>query len=356
MDARAAEVAISSLMQRARTHDRDDPVEAAREREQALALAEDFGEPRHIAEACGALCWSETVRYGAPITERYLRRGIEVGESTGLHVPQFLEFEALHFMEQGDVAGAEQRLTEALQIDGPNLASLHAGLGTLRLRQSRFADARRCFAQSLSALGEDSTDVVARLRALDGQAEAERHAGDDPVAVASATRMLELTTAHEARTLRRYRTRALNALGLIRWRNGDPTEALRTFRRALDLWTDDDARLRTAEVFIAHERHQAVRDGNGAPPREGSPGNVWAVGYLRLGRDMLTPVDLAESPPFSLGVQRARGLENGASLDLALRAPVGDRVGRSWFVSRVRDLRAERCVLVDLVPHESPEP
>lgn len=358
MDTRAAEVAISSLMQRARAYDGRDPAEAAHEREQALALAEVFGEPHHIAEVCGALCWSETVRYGAPVTERFLRRGIEIGKSTGLYVPQFLEFEALHFMEQGDFAGAEQRFIEALHIDGPNVASVHAGLGTLRLRTGRFTDARHSFALSLSAHGPDSSDASARLRALDGQAEAERYAGDDPAAAASLSRMLELTESYEAsRTVRRYRTRALNGLGLVRWRMGDGEEALRAFRRALDLWDDDRDRRRTAEVFIALERHQALRYTVGSPPPvESSPGDAWAVGYLRLGRDAMTPGHLPASPPSPERVRQLRGLECGQALDLELRASIGDQVGRAWFVSGVRELRAERCVLVELVPNEGVAP
>jgi len=356
MDARAVDVAFCAHMQRARSKDLVDPDEAAEERRHALELAETWGQPRHVVEACGALCWSETALFGAPLTERYLRRGLE--SATGLYVPQFLEFEGLYAMEErGDLDGAERCFEEGLALDAPNQASLHAGLGMVLLRMGRFEEARRQFRSSLGVIGPDGADLVGKLRALDGQAEAERHLGADRAAAASASRMLELTSeGGRSRTLRRYRSRALNGLGLVRWRAGDDGEALRSFRRVLELWPDVEERQREAEAFVALERHQALRHAKeqaAAPPVEPSPGCRWAVGFLRLGREALTPVELDESPLSAARLERLVGLRSGDAFELALRPALSTQVGRAWFVSRVRVLRAERCVIVDLVPDES---
>lgn len=351
MDSRAAEVAFATYMQRARRMDRLDPEQAAEERRHALALAEGFGRPQQVAEACGALCWSETVRFGAPVTELYVRRGLEVVTHAAQYLPQFLEFEGLLFMEQGELELAERSFVEALAQRGPNAASIWAGLGSVRLRAERFDNARVSFAQSLGLC--DAADVLGQLRALEGQAEAERHGGDDRAAAASLRRMLELVVRHNRP--RRDQARALAALGLVRWRAGRRDDALDAFRSVLELYGGEPGRQHSQSYLFALERFQALRH-TSAPvqswvPVEASPGNAWAIGFLRLGRDALTPAVLPASPPTLYEVNRLAELDSGTELDLALRDPVG-RVHRRWFVARAKTLRAERCVLVDVVPDE----
>jgi len=352
MDPHAAEVAFTSHMLRARSQDGVDPKAALAERRHALTLAERFGGPQQVAEACGALCWSETVAFGAPVTARFVEKGIEVARSNGLYLDRFLLFEALFLMEIGELDAADERFTEALASASSPIADVRIGLGTLALRRADFEQARQQFEL---ALDDDRVDDLTPLRALDGQGEAERHLGDDRAATASASRMLELTALVDVdsdRVLRRYRTRALNALGLLRWRAGAPGDALRYFRSALELWPDRDAKPE-AGALIALERAQLLRRAPGSvPPAEASSGHGWAVGFLLLGQDPLTPVNLTESPPSLERVEQLRGLRSGDRFDEGLWPVLGEDARDAWFVSRVRPLRAARCLLVDLVPNE----
>lgn len=350
MDSYSAELAFGWHMQNARSEGLD-PDAAARERVHALAIAERFDLHREVAQACGVLCGEEMERFGAPVTERYVRLGLAAASRWGAHVGSFLLFEALYQMERGALDVAERRFTEALAQGGDafHRPRTLSGLGTLLLREHRFEEAEARFIEGIDGLASTSSDLETRLRLLDGLAEAQRHGGDARSALTTSEAVLEVTGAqHEVNAhARRYRARALSALGLLRWRSGARDEAERHFVASLEVWPEPE-KLRAGEAFVAWERLVALGEGL-EPPTEGSPGDFCALAWVRLGRDILTPVRLVESPPSRVALARAEAWQPGDEIEIPLRSILGHRVGERWHVSRVQTLRRERRVLIELL-------
>lgn len=353
MDPYSAELAFGWHMQNARLSEEVDPDAAVRERVHALELAERFDLHREVAQACGVLCWDEMERFGAPLTERYVRLGLAAASRWGAHTGSFLMFEALYQMERGALDAAERRFTEALSQGGDafHRPRVLAGLGALLLRGRRFEEAKERFAEGLQDLAGNSA-LETRLQLLDGLAEAQRHGGDAASALATSESVLEVTSGQRgmnalAALVRRYRARAFNARGLLQWRGGARVEAERDFVAALEVWAEPE-KLRAGEAFVAWERLIALDHGL-APPVEGSPGDFCALSWVRLGRDILTPVRLTESPPSRIALARAEAWQPGDQIEIPLRSILGHQVGERWHVSRVQTLRPERRVLVELV-------
>ena len=352
MDRGSAERAFGWHMQAANMAPHPDA--AVGEWEHALDLAERFDLDFEVAKACAALCASEVERYGAPVTERYVRRGLAATSKQGIHVGVFLEYDALYEAARDSLGAAETRFTEALAlIEGPDLARVLAGLGTVLLRAGRFEEARVRFAQGLDHADAVEIETRAafetRVRLLNGLAEAERHAGDERAAEATCARVLEATKAHKRDPFaRRYRARAHNALGLLRWRRGARAQAERAFTAALEVWSSDAERLRAGEAFVAWERRVALEYG-AEPPVEGSPGDFCALAWVRLGSDLLVPAELTESPPSPASRAAIAAWRSGDTIEVPLRSLIGRQVGERWHVSRVQTLRRERRVLVELL-------
>lgn len=351
MDSYSAELAFGWHMQNARSEGLD-PDAAALERVHALELAERFDLHREVAQACGVLCWEETERFGAPVTERYVRLGLAAALRWGAHVGSFLRYEALYQMERGALDVAERRFTEALaqgSDDAFHRSRTLAGLGTLLLRGRRFEEAEARFVEGIDRLAHTSSDLETRLQLLDGLAEAQRHGGAERSALATSKAVLEATSAEHEKSAhaRRYRARAFNAIGLLHWRSGAHDQAVRHFVASLEVWPEPE-KLRAGEAFVAWERLVALGEGL-EPPNEGSPGDFCALAWVRLGRDILTPVHLAESPPSRAALARAQAWQPGDEIEVPLRSILGHRVGERWHVSRVQTLRRERRVLVELL-------
>ncbi|MBZ0122185.1 MAG: hypothetical protein K8H88_34645, partial [Sandaracinaceae bacterium] len=144
-----------------------------------------------------------------------------------------------------------------------------------------------------------------------------------------------------------YRSRAFNALGLLDWRAGRLKDARRAFSSAVEVWSDDE-RVQVGEAFVAWERSRALERGLPASV-EGNPGDGTALAFVRLGRDVLVPMDLPESPPSRQALARFETWASEAPLEVSLRSLLSGQTGDRWFVSRVQRLARERRVLVELV-------
>ncbi|MCC6877361.1 MAG: hypothetical protein IT378_23855, partial [Sandaracinaceae bacterium] len=260
-----------------------------------------------------------------------------------------LELAGLHELERGELEAAAERFTQARAQGSARVqARALAGLGTVLLRQGHFEQARVRFVEGLGVLDADVLELETRLRLLDGRAEAERRLDEPRSAAATSASLLPLTIHHARdRLARRYRARALSALGLLRWRAGAREEAERHLVASLRLWPEAE-RERAAEAFVAWERLEALRHGACAPV-EGHPGDGTALALVRVGREILVPVDLPASPPSREVLDRARAWAEGTRLAWPLRSVLGGRVAEVWIVTRVQDLRAERRVLVELL-------
>ncbi|MBZ0120085.1 MAG: hypothetical protein K8H88_24055 [Sandaracinaceae bacterium] len=350
MDKGAAQLAIGWHLQHAGRLDRSDPEAATQERLHALALAERFALAREILDTCGTLCVHEVERFGAPVTGRFVERGLELARAAGASPTPFRFFEGLYRREHGDLAGAQESLSAALAACSEARASARVlcELGVVELRAHRFAQARERFTEGLSITGERDAESLTRLRLFEGCAEAERALDDDRAARASSSCILPLTERfeHDAR-VRPYRARAFNALGLVAWRAGRKDDARRAFWSALEVWPEDE-RERAGEAFVAWERLHGLARGLAAPT-EGNPGDGTALAFVRLGRDVLVPAELAESPPSRGALARFETWTSEAPLELALQSLLSGHVGERWFVSRVQRLAPERRVLVELV-------
>ena len=351
MDRESARRAFGWHMDHAQRVAPSDPSAAARERRHALGLAERFGLEREIAEACGALCRQEAERHGAPVTERWLARGLELSARWPGYHAGLLELAGLHELERGELDAAAERFTQARAQGSARVqARALAGLGTVLLRQGHFEPARVRFIEGLGVLDAEASELEleTRLRLLDGRAEAERRVDEPRSASATSASLLPLTIHHARdRLARRYRARALSALGLLRWRAGAREEAERYVVASLRLWPEAE-RERAAEAFVAWERLEALRQGAPAPV-EGNPGDGTALAFVRVGREALVPVELPASPPSREALDRARVWAEGTRLAWPLRSVLGGRVAEVWIVTRVQDLRAERRVLVELL-------
>ncbi|MCC6874285.1 MAG: tetratricopeptide repeat protein [Sandaracinaceae bacterium] len=355
MDKDAAQLAIGWHLQHAGRLDRTDPEAAKEERLHALALAERFALAREIVDTCGTLCWHEVERFGAPVTPRLLERGLALAPAVGDSAGSFRFFEGLYHRDRGELDRAQECLTAALDGCSDDRASARVlcELGVVLLRAHRFEDARERFTEGLSITAEGHADRLVRLRLFDGCAEAERQLGEDRAARASSLCVLPLTEEDERdESARIYRSRAFNALGLLHWRAGQRAEARRALSSAVEVWSEDE-RVEAGEAFVAWERLRALQDGCPAPV-EGNPGDGTALAFVRLGRDVLVPADLSESPPSRETLARfeAWANETGASeapLEMSLRSLLSGQVGDRWFVSRVQRLSRERRVLVELV-------
>lgn len=158
----------------------------------------------------------------------------------GLGVQKKLAPEALHTadgyaeIQNNNFAKAEAELTEALRIN-PRYADAHGGLGLLRFKQQRFAEARKSIQEAFRLDGQEGwkilLDTVTYWELL-GQADAARDAGR----LGEAERILQKAMAIK---LEEEDSNAENRLAGVYSDMNRPEDAERIYRKVLQRDPDD---------------------------------------------------------------------------------------------------------------------
>ena len=274
-----------------------------------------------------------------PVTERYVRRGLAATSKQGIHVGVFLEYDALYEAARDSLGAAETRFTEALAlIEGPDLARVLAGLGTVLLRAGRFEEARVRFAQGLDHADaveiETRSAFQTRVRLLDGLAEAERHAGTSaprrPPARACSRRPRR-TSAIPSRAATARGPQRARPLALAARRAGPGRARAHGGARGL---VHDAERLRAGEAFVAWERRVALEYGAAPPSRQ--PRRLLRARVGALGERPAGPRGAHRVAAVARLAGRDRRVAVGGHVEVPLRSLIGRQVGERWHVSRVR--------------------
>jgi len=197
-----------------------------------------------------ALIWLDARAPDAPLYQAYLGGGqtdpavsarldsltSERAASTPTPGAQALG-DAYRALDRGDTATAEQRFQQTLRAQPGDPEAL-GGLGLIRLRQERFAQAQELLEQAAKGAGGQKWNSALRSATywnLIGQARAARERNDDR----SARGLLERAVRLDARE-----AVGQNALAELQLSAGDFAEAERGFRRALEAKPSDAQALR----------------------------------------------------------------------------------------------------------------
>jgi class 3 adenylate cyclase len=161
-------------------------------------------------------------------------------------------------LRMGDLAGAEEAFSQAHELGREPLP----GLALLRLAQGDLQRATSCLRL---ALAEESSDRLTRARLLPAQVEVAIAAGDLDTARSAADELEQICEVYRSPALA---ATALIAKGAVQLVEGSAEEALRTLRRALQLWREVDApyeialtRRQMGEAYLAQgESDAALRE------------------------------------------------------------------------------------------------
>lgn len=197
-----------------------------------------------------ALIWLDARERDIPLYEAFLASGPDEAVAARLQAirtPAVAEgtlaspaaqpvAEGFRAIDRGDLAGAEQRFQDALRRQ-PGYAEAQGGLGIVRLRQDRFAEAQQLLEQASRGGGNR---FAAALRSatywnLMRQGDAARERND----LANARALYERAVHVDERE-----PTGLNALADLQAADGNYTEAERHYRRVLEAKADDAQALR----------------------------------------------------------------------------------------------------------------
>lgn len=197
-----------------------------------------------------ALIWLDARERDIPLYEAFLATGQDEAVAARLQAirtPATAEgtpaspaaqpvAEGFRAIDRGDLAGAEQRFQDALRRQ-PGYAEALGGLGIVRLRQDRFAEAQQLLEQASRG---GSNRYAAALRSasywnLMRQADAAREQND----LRAARSLYERAVRIDGRE-----PTGLNALADLQAADGAYTEAESNYRRALEAKADDPQALR----------------------------------------------------------------------------------------------------------------
>ncbi|WP_225784867.1 cellulose biosynthesis protein BcsC [Xenophilus sp. Marseille-Q4582] len=197
-----------------------------------------------------ALIWLDARERDIPLYEAFLASGQDEAVAARLQAirtPAVAEgtlaspaaqpvAEGFRAIDRGDLAGAEQRFQDALRRQ-PGYAEAQGGLGIVRLRQDRFAEAQQLLEQASRGGGNR---FAAALRSatywnLMRQGDAARERND----LTNARALYERAVRVDERE-----PTGLNALADLQAADGNYTEAERHYRRVLEAKADDAQALR----------------------------------------------------------------------------------------------------------------
>jgi DNA-binding SARP family transcriptional activator len=150
---------------------------------------------------------------------------------------------------RGDLVGAEEAFTRAVQLGSPP----HPGMALVRLAQG---DVRGAAAWIAAALADETWDCLARARLLPAQVEIALADGDVETARSAAAELAEIATRYARPALA---AAAECAQARVLLAEGDPATAAALLRRGIALWREAGAPYETARARLllgeALERH-----------------------------------------------------------------------------------------------------